>query len=126
MSERSWNPAMSGGARSSRQWEWGRASSGTSGLRDQGEIAVRDEVGELRVVHMGVHRLVRDVGPQTSLESGQELLVGLWTPELPALGVRQREAAQGRHHTHRPGCLVEPLGDQLAERALLRGLQADE
>src|SRR5918998_1199551 len=46
MSDRSWNHAMSGGARSSRQLEKGRVSSGMGWLLDQVQIAVRDALGD--------------------------------------------------------------------------------
>src|SRR3954470_13913269 len=54
MSERARNHSMSGGARSSRQWETGRVSDGTCGLRDEGQVAVGHEIGELGVVDVGV------------------------------------------------------------------------
>src|SRR4051794_41310171 len=63
MSDRSWNHAMSGGARSSRQCETGRES-GIDRLRNEGEVAGGHHVGELVVVDVGVDRLEGDVRPQ--------------------------------------------------------------
>src|ERR687893_13222 len=57
MSERSWNHAMSGGARSSRQLEKGRASSGMGWLLDQVQVAVRNELGEVGIVDVGIDPL---------------------------------------------------------------------
>src|SRR5918994_2020968 len=58
MSDRSWNHAMSGGARSSRLLETGRPSSGMGGLLGQGQVAVGDDVGERGVVDVRVDLLI--------------------------------------------------------------------
>src|ERR671910_2241612 len=61
MSERSWNHAMSGGARSSRQLEKGRVSSGMGWLLGKRQVAVCDQLGEVRVVDVGVDLFEGDV-----------------------------------------------------------------
>src|SRR5918994_1134138 len=88
MSDRSWNHAMSGGARSSRQLEKGRASSGMGGLLDQGQVAVRYELGEVGVVHVGVDPLEGDVRPERVAKRVHEGGVGLRVPQVAALRIR--------------------------------------
>src|SRR4051812_21359432 len=78
MSERSWNQAMSGGARSSRQWETGRSD--IHGLRDEGEVARGHDVGERVVVDVRVDELERDAGAQIRFQRLQEGAVGLRVP----------------------------------------------
>ena len=56
MSERSWNQAMSGGARSSRQLRDRGGASDIGGLRDEGQVALGDDVGERRGRRRGRRR----------------------------------------------------------------------
>ena len=56
----------------SRQCDDGRASSGMGGLLDEGEVAVGDEVGERRVVDVGVDLLVGEVGAQRGAQRVDE------------------------------------------------------
>src|SRR5262245_61857858 len=84
MSDRCWNHSMSGGARSSRQWETGRESDGTRRLRDEGQVAGGHEVRELRIVDVRVDGLVGDVRAQAVLQRVEERAVGLRIPEVAA------------------------------------------
>ena len=68
MSERSRNQAMSGGARSRMQFEKGRPSD-IGGLRDEGQVTLRDDVGERVVVDVGVDGFEGDVGAQARRDS---------------------------------------------------------
>ncbi len=56
----------------------------------------------------------------------QERAVGLRIPEVPALGVGEREPARRGDHADGAGRLVEALRDELAEDALLVGVQPHE
>src|SRR5829696_44979 len=117
MSERSWKYAMSGGARSSRQWLTGR--SGIDGLRDEGEVALGHDVGEVVVVDVRVDRLERDLRAQAGFERLQERAVGLRVPQVAALGVGEREPARGGDDVDRPDRLVQTLGHEGAQLSLL-------
>src|SRR4051794_7000331 len=117
---------MSGGARSSRQWDTGRESDGTGRLRNDRQIAGGHEVRELRIVDVRVDSLVGDTRLQGALQRVEEGAVGLRVPEVAALRVGEREALRGGDDVDRPDRLVEALGHQLPERLLLVALEAHE
>src|SRR3954470_11626105 len=99
---------MSGGARSKRQFETGR--SGIHGLRDEGDVALRHEVGEVVIVDVRVDGLERDVVAQRSLQGLEEGAVGLGVPEVAAVRVSEREAAQGSDDVDRAYGFVQARG----------------
>src|SRR5215207_10657387 len=126
MSERSWNQAMSGGARSSRQLEKGRASSGMYRLLEKCQVSVSDQLGEICVVDVCVDRLERDVGTQRVSQRVDERAVRVRVPEVAALGVGKREARRRYDDTHWPLRFVQALGNHAAELDPLFTREADE
>ena len=75
---------------------------------------------------MRVDGLERDVGAQVRRQRVQERAVGHRVPQVAALDVSEREAAQRRDDVHGPDRPVQPLGDELAERDLLVALEPDQ
>src|SRR4051795_4539657 len=123
MSEPSRNPAMSGGARSRMQFEKGRPSD-IGGLRDEGQVTLRDDVGERVVVDVSVEGFEGDVRAQAVRQRVQERAVGDRVPEVAALGIGERAPARGGDAPHRADGLVEALGYERAQLRLLVAGQA--